>query len=241
MSFFGKLDFNELSEVDRAIYQYMSSNSDKIAFMRVRDIANESHTSASSVMRFIRKLGYSSFTEFRAESKIKDGTVIDQSFGEDISNDKYFPKDIRTKLVQVAELMLPAENIVFFGIGSSGSICEYAARRFAILGFNAFAMTDPTYPLRAKLKNTSDNVIVTLSITGKTNEVIEVANGYRYDGDYTTVAITSDPSSSLANMSEYLLDYNVKVKRMNRHEDLTSQIPCIYLIEALSYEIERLL
>ena len=34
MSFFGKIDFNELSDADRSIYHYMSSNSDKIPYMR---------------------------------------------------------------------------------------------------------------------------------------------------------------------------------------------------------------
>ena len=41
MSFFGKIDFNELSETDRAIYHYMSSQSDKIPYMRAREIALE--------------------------------------------------------------------------------------------------------------------------------------------------------------------------------------------------------
>ena len=72
MSFFGKLDFNNLSETERTIYHYMSTNSQKIPFMRVRDIATESHTSSSSVMRFIRKVGYESYTEFRTHFKTSE-------------------------------------------------------------------------------------------------------------------------------------------------------------------------
>ena len=200
MSFFGKIDFNELSETDRAIYHYMSSQSDKIPYMRVREIALESHTSASSVMRFIRKLGYESFT---------------------------------------AERMLECDNIIFYGIGASGSMCEYAARRFATIGFNSYALVDNTYPIFAKLKHTSDNMIVVLSITGTTTEIIEVVNGFRNNPDFTTVAITSDANSTLGRMSDYVLDYSVDVKRINKYEDLTTQIPCLFLVEALSETVRQ--
>ncbi|MGO3169783.1 MAG: MurR/RpiR family transcriptional regulator [Bavariicoccus seileri] len=238
MSFFGKLDFNELSEVDRSIYHYMSSNSDKIPFMRVRDIANESHTSASSVMRFIRKLGYSSFTEFRAEFKSESyGNNISKFDRRQLLDLNNYATDIKVRIRQIAEKIITCENIIFFGIGASGSVCEYAARRFASLGFNSFALTDPTFPLHSKLKNTSENVIVTLSVTGNTTELVEIINGFRNETDYTTVVITSNINSSLSSMSNYILSYNVEVRRLNHHEDMTSQIPCINLIEMLADEV----
>ncbi|WP_192986159.1 MurR/RpiR family transcriptional regulator [Carnobacterium mobile] len=244
MSFFGRINFNDLSEVDRAIYHYMSENSDKIPYMRVRDIANESHTSASSVMRFIRKIGYESFTEFKshfkAETKQNEEGEEDFSAGGLLLARENFAKDIESKMRIIAKLILNAENIVFFGMGASGAICEYAARRLATVGYNSFALVDPTYPIFSKLKNTSENILITLSVSGKTTEVVEVVNGFKNRDDFTTICITSDTNSSLANMSNYTLSYYTKIQRIHQHEDLSTQIPCIYIIESLISEVQKL-
>jgi DNA-binding MurR/RpiR family transcriptional regulator len=121
MSFFGKIDFNELSETDRAIYHYMSSQSDKIPYMRVREIALESHTSASSVMRFIRKLGYESFTEFRTQFKVPELDAVSFYSSMNVLNAEHFPRDIEGKIRRIAERMLECDNIIFYGIGASGN------------------------------------------------------------------------------------------------------------------------
>lgn len=240
MSFFGKIDFNELSETDRAIYHFMSSNSDKIPYMRVRDIAKESHTSASSVMRFIRKIGYESFTEFRTQFKVPTTDQEDLLAGKEALERQYFPKNIEATIWQIAEKILESENIIFFGMGVSGSMCDYAARRFATVGCNSFALTDPTYPISGKLFNTTDNVFITLSITGMTTEIVEVVNGFRNRGDYTIVAITGDVNSTLAQMSDHVLSYQTTVKRIHHYEDLTTQIPAVFLIESLAEAVYRL-
>lgn len=201
--------------------------------MRVRDIAIESHTSASSVMRFVRKIGFSSFTEFRTHFSSPKLEATNLFKGLEVLQKENFPPDLEYRIKQVVEQILKCENLIFFGMGASGSICEYAARRFATIGFNSFALIDVTYPIIAKLRNTSDNVLITLSVSGKTNEVVELVNTFKNQADFTTIAITSDPQSTVAKLSDYILDYRVDIRRIHKHEDLTSQIPCIFLIEAI--------
>ncbi|MCM6881152.1 MurR/RpiR family transcriptional regulator [Enterococcus italicus] len=234
MSFFGNIDFNQLSDTDRSIYHFMSSSSDRIPYMRVRDIANESHTSASSVMRFIRKLGYQSFTEFRTQFKAPTSQKSSLFGTLNLLKEENFPRDLDTKLTKVSEKLMSAENVIFFGIGASGTICEYAARRFAILGLNTYALVDPTYPIFAKLENTSESVIIVLSVTGRTTEMVEMVSGFCNKDDFFVVSITGDQSSTLAQMSDIVLDYKTVVHRIHQYEDLTSQLPSVFLVEALS-------
>ena len=82
-------------------------------------------------------------------------------------------------------------------------------------------------------------MLITLSVTGMTTEIVEVVNGFRNNPDFTTVAITSDANSTLGRMCDFVLDYNIEVQRMNKHEDLTSQIPCLFLVEALSEVVRQ--
>lgn len=243
MSLFGKIDFNSLSETDRAIYQYLNSHGDKAFYMRVRELADASHTSASSVMRFIRKMGFESYAQFRASLKSQstaEETVDTFSQGTLLLDPKNFPKDMGQRLKVVANLIYEAENIIFFGMGASGSLCEYAARRMATIGYNSFALTDPTYPIAQKLRNTFQNVIIVLSITGKTTELVETVNNFKNHDDYTTVAITSNEQSLLAALCQYTLSYQVQVRHFDTFNDLTSQIPAMYLLESLIGEVEKL-
>lgn len=65
MAFFGFKDIDKLSEVDLAVYRYIVDHDEQVPYMRVRDLATGAHVSNSSVMRFIHKIGYSSFPEFK--------------------------------------------------------------------------------------------------------------------------------------------------------------------------------
>lgn len=239
MSFFSQIDLNTLTEVDRAIYQFLQSRSDKISYMRVREVANESHTSASSVMRFIRKMGYESFSEFKKDFQVADKQAGLDYYGPEVLSADHFPDELSAKLEQIAELILPAENVIFCGVGASGNISDYAARRLATIGFNTFAFTDFTYPVASKLKNTADNVLILLSVSGTTNEVVEVANTFQDIPDCVTVAVTSQPSSTLALMTDYLLDYKVAIQKFNKHTDYTSQLPVLYLMELLIDQVKE--
>jgi len=240
MSFFKNIKFDELSEVDKSIYNYLANNINKVIFMRVRDVAQASHTSPSSVMRFVRHLGYESFPEFRLSFKADSSELPSEALGENILSQDNFPHDLDEKLEKVAELVMNSENIVFFGVGTSSYTAEYAARLFAMLGFNTTAFTDSTYPVFQKLENTSDNIFVVLSITGNTSEIIEIMNGVKNSPDYTSVAITADAASQLAYMCRHVLNYSVRIRREKRYQDFTSQIPAMYMIERLLAKVQGL-
>ena len=240
MSFFENVDLAQLSETDRYIYGYLADNSSKVPYMRIREIAAGSHTSSASVMRFIHKIGYASFVEFRTNLKqVTQEKEVSFDFSNRLASlsQAIFPQNIEMKLEIVADLITDAENIMFLGMGASGAICEYAARRLATLGYNAFAMSDPTYPVAQKLKHTANNIIIILSVSGTTSEVIEVVNTFKNKDDFTIITITSDEVSLLAQMSNYVLGYQTNRVRVNTYNDMSSQIQSVFLIEALTQKI----
>ncbi|WP_423188975.1 MurR/RpiR family transcriptional regulator [Alkalibacterium sp. f15] len=240
MTYFNQIDFNELTDVDQSIYGYISNNIEKVPYMRVREIAKESHTSSSSVMRFIRKIGFDSYNEFKYSFKETNSEPETVSQRQEILGVNNFSNDVYEVMEQVARLILQAENIVFFGMGSSGAMCDYAARRLATIGFNAHSLTDPTFPLYQKLKNTADNIVIVLSITGNTVEVVEAVNGYKNLDDFKIVAITSDKTSNIASMADYILAYRVEMIHLFHFNDMTSQLPTVFLIEELIDKVKNL-
>ena len=65
MALFEQLNLNKLSAVEQEIYRFIVNHLEKIPYMRVRDIADDAHVSSTSVFRFIQKVGFQSFPEFR--------------------------------------------------------------------------------------------------------------------------------------------------------------------------------
>lgn len=232
MALFEYKDFSTLSDIDLTIYRYISENSEKVIYMRVRDIAQNAHVSNSSVMRFVHKMGFSSFPEMKAYLQniaTNDSPLPPLKF----INEKNFPKDISNRLQIVADLLYQADNIILFGIGSSAFLAEYGARQLASIGFNASSVTDPFYPLDSRLQNTSNTVLICISGSGTTSEVLDFLNGVANNDDVKIVAITGNETSPLARMSDYSLCYVEPDYRIHYYFDLSSKMPSLYLIEAL--------
>ena len=77
------------------------------------------------------------------------------------------------------------------------------------------------------------SAIICFSVSGETTELIELLNNFTNDEDTTLISITGHINSTISRMSRYSLTYHEKEYRINRYYDLSSQIPAMYIIEAL--------
>ena len=59
--------FNEL---ETSIYNYITQNSEKVVYMRIRELADETHVSTASILRFCRKVNCEGFSEFKVKLKM---------------------------------------------------------------------------------------------------------------------------------------------------------------------------
>jgi len=245
MGFFGFKNFDQLTETELTIYRFVANDIEKTAYMRVRDIAKEAHVSNTSVMRFVHKLGFNSFTEFKVSlhsAKLdQQKEQSDQSLSLHFITKENFPQDIYEKLMVVADKIINADMVIYVGMGSSAALAEYASRQTAAIGINSFCIKDPFYPLSAQLQNTTNNVLITFSVSGRTPEIIGLLNDFVNNIDNTLVSITGNLESSLAKMCHYNLSYKTNEERIHHFYDMTTQVPATYLIENLLLRVRHLL
>lgn len=62
--------FNEL---ETSLYNYICQNGEKVAYMRIRELADETHVSTATILRFCRKLNCEGFSEFKVMLKMHLG------------------------------------------------------------------------------------------------------------------------------------------------------------------------
>lgn len=234
MSFFGNVDFQKLTNTEKAIYTYLRNNLDKIQYLHIRDIALEAHAGTSSVMRLVHKLGFSSYIDFKESIKKQSHQDKQQKSLFPIFCEEDFSEDLAERLEELADKVLLADQVIFTGVGASGVMCDYAARRFAGIGVNTFSFSDFTFPIASKLKNTANNLVIAISISGETGEVVEIVNNLSANKDVTIVTITPNESSTLAQLSDFVFSYRAKEHRVELHFDMSTQLPAVFLIEQLS-------
>lgn len=253
MSVFDKQDVNSFSSVEVEIYKYIVNNLDKVIFMRVRDIALNANVSSTSVFRFIKKLGFSSFPEFKLylksnlSNKTNQETTTALTLSQRMSDltARNFHPDIEYQLEQAAKKILDADCILFLGMGASGSIADYASRKFANLDYFSLVIQDLTYPISSILKENLNSIVISLSVSGETKELTEAVAGIQKKSNVFTYGITAGKNSSLSRVCDYPIEYVIEEERKNIFFDLSSQMPVVLILETIfgyvyQYKLEQL-
>ncbi|WP_409300747.1 MurR/RpiR family transcriptional regulator [Peribacillus sp. SCS-155] len=230
--------FNEL---ETSLYNYIIQNRDKVAYMRIRELADETHVSTASILRFCRKFHCEGFSEFKTKLKIhiqqNKNTIIKSP---NHSLIEFFERTINgsldEKIRKAASLIKKAENVIFIGIGSSGILAEYGARYFSSLGTFSLYIKDPHFPIHSKLRNNS--VTIALSVSGENNFTVTHLHSLKQEGS-RIISITNNKLSTIAKISDINIPYYV-TEEFYEEANITTQVPVVYILESLAREIYKL-
>lgn len=236
---FNEEKIKSFSTTDMRIYNNILKHSIQFPYMSIRELADEIPTSTASIMRFVKRMGYDSFPELKYAYKKGEKEVslyMVNDLDETIDCLKKFNTPYYQDLFkEIAYILGDANMIIFDGMGDSAKIAEYAARRFSINGFFSAALTDPYQ--RVSMDGTGI-VVVMLSVSGNTPELIRKANDYKAAGS-TLITITASDDNTLAKMSDHNISYyvnDVRTEEMSR----TTQVPALSIIEILSNTTQRI-
>jgi DNA-binding MurR/RpiR family transcriptional regulator len=230
--------FNEL---EMSLYNYISQNSEKVAYMRIRELADETHVSTATILRFCRKLNCEGFSEFKVKLKMhvkqdKKPTVKSSQHSIVEFFERTLNGDLEEKIREAAKLVSTADNVIFIGIGSSGILAEYGARYFSSLGKFSLYIKDPHFPIHSKLMVNS--VTIALSVSGDNPFTITHLHQLKQEGS-KIVSITNHKLSTIAKISDFNIPYYVTEEYLEE-SNITTQVPVIYILETMAREIHQL-
>lgn len=232
-------EIQKYNETDICIYKYIVSNIDKVRYMTIRELAKAIHISTSTILRFCNKNnfeGYSDFKEALKKEIVLQNTYPPMEELQELSdffaraNSSAFEK----KLLFAVDAIRNADLTIFVGMGSSGTLAKYGARYFANMGHFAVGLEDTLYPITTfQWKNT---VVIALSESGEIDRLIEAIHQFKQK-QCTILSITNSSASTLAKMSDWNFSYHLSTKRINGRYNGTTQIPVIFIVEALAKRI----
>lgn len=244
MKLFTTHQMQEFSDLDYSIYNFVIANPEKIAYMTIRELADEAHVSTASIARFCQKLGCDGYSEFKVKFKIQSEATKKMTFSNDLTSVEVFLNRMREasyelEIHEVAQVLADAKSLIFVGTGNSGIMAEYASRYFSSVGKFALHVINPMFQL--SVDNPKDTVFVFLSIEGELGTLIDNLTKLKAYKS-TIVSITNSKKSTLANMSDYNLscyvqrEHNKNTSFQNK-VDVTTQVPVMLLLETLAKEV----
>ena len=240
MELFTPQQIGSLNELELLVYKYTIEHPNTVPFMRIRELAAEAHVSTTTVLHFCKKMGCDGYAQFKWKLKEQAGTDQDTRLPDTLTELQNFLRRTSTPeydaaLDEAAGMIARAERVFLVGIGNSGSMAEYGARYLSNLGKFALGVTDPFYPITVTPNTTIAAVI--LSVSGETKQVLHLARQLK-EKNASLIAITCSDQSSAAKLADITLPYYSSVHRVTTESyDLTSQMPAIYLLEALARRV----
>lgn len=238
---FTQEEIASFNELETSLYNYITKNREKVAFMRIRELAGETHMSTSTILRFCRKVNCEGFSEFKVRLKMH----LEEEKSTDLKNAQYtvseffertLKGDIERNIKNAAALINAADTVIFIGIGSSGILAEYGARYFSSLGKFSMYIKDPYFPIHSNMRNNS--VTIALSVSGENNFTVTHLNQLKQEGS-TIISITNHKHSTIAKISDVNISYYV-TEEWYENANITTQVPVMYTLESMAREIYAL-
>lgn len=203
----------------------------------VAEIAERAEVSQPTVIRFCRSLGYKGLPEF----KLALSASMSQSglpyVHEELNTDDHMGAIMEKVLGNTAAALLGARRILkeddlenaiamftharrieFYGVGNSGIVAQDAQHKFFRFGISTVAYSDTHIQLMAASVLTEQDVVVVISNSGSSIEVLDAVSIAKENGAHI-ITITR-PDSPLAQLANCVLPVAVQ-------EDSTRYTPMI--------------
>lgn len=252
-----KQNYDKFTDREKLIADYLLLENIKIVDMSAKEIAEATKTSAPTVVRFAKKLGFSSLNEMKIKLSI--------SLNEKKSNGEfeYLDKDLSTRSIvngvkssihsiidetvdliseeeldKAVELLTNAKTIYIFSVGVSSLVGLDFYYKLSRINKRCIVHEDTHLQVTSSVLMQESDVAVVISYSGETKEVLLCAKNAR-ENNVPVIAITK---ASIDNKLESFSDISLHVpyvEKSLREGAMTSRISQLAIIDMLFLGMAR--
>ncbi len=234
-----QLKYQQLSAKEKEIADYVIRHRSSIQNINIRDLSTLTQASMSTITRFCRKVGFSSFVDFkinlnREAAQPRDNmNVFAQTqhiYNEMISATAEM---IQPELVQqVVRQIMKARRVYVYGIGSSGLSALEFKYRLMRMNITIDAISDSHMMLMNAALTDKQDVVIGLSNSGHTDEVTTALTTARSRGAYI-IGITNFDHTPFTETTNLCL-FTPGLQRVGDVQFVNSQLAIIYVLDMIS-------
>ena len=235
-----------LTATDKKIEEFISKHSDVALSSSIHVLADEIGVSSSSISKYIKKIGFRSYSRFKVNLAQQNSQSIDEQIDKDDSIKTIQSKLIKTitrsyemtvelidddTLDRVINLIKNANRIYTFGVGASGMVCNDIYFKLSRIGKNIVYHTDSHIQLASLSNATEKDLVIGVSYSANTREVFAAFEIAKQRG-IPTVSITGQGNGNLDALSTYCLKVPRHEKSI-RSAAITSRNDSLFLVDLL--------
>ena len=210
-----------LPPAEQRVAKLLLLDARSFASLPVSELADRSHVSKPTVVRFCRSVGYDGLADFKLKlaGSVNEGVpFVHRAVDED---DK--PQDVIVKVVDnavaallhyrndaaghaferaidaLADSARHGRRIEFYGVGNSGIVAQDAQHKFFRLGVNTVATSDGHVQLMSATMLQPGDCAVIISNSGRSRDLLDAAEIARKKG--ATIIIITASASPLAQLA----------------------------------------
>ncbi|MBR4910324.1 MAG: MurR/RpiR family transcriptional regulator [Clostridia bacterium] len=216
-----RFEYKNFGPSEKKVADYILKNEQEVTSLSISELAQLSGSTAATIVRFSRKLGFEGFTDMRiglagemiSTSSISSKITKDDSCFEifnkrinDISVSLWNTESVLDpkQLNLAANTIMKANRIVIFGLGNSAAIAQDAAHKFLRLGLNAQACCDNHMQAIIASHLDRQSVAIGISHSGASTDIIEALQLSKI-GNAKTICITNFANSPIVRNSDICL------------------------------------
>lgn len=252
------IHYTNFTKAEQKVADFVLKEPNQILYTSITDFAELCGVGDTSVFRLCKKLGFNGYQEFKMfvaqnsqgdndGSKELDGSVLSGDPLEAVCKkvldlnisalNETFSMLEQETLGRAVQMLLDAQRIHFFGIGSSGNTALEARGKFMRITAKVDCQSDIHYQTMAASLMTPQDVGIIFSFSGSTKDMIEIAKLVKASGAQL-ICVTRYPKSPVAQHADLVL-LSGAMEGPLQGGSLSAKMAQLYLLDILYYEFFR--
>jgi len=239
---------DDLRSSEKKVAAYVLKNPETVTTLSITDLAEEVGTSEPTVIRFCRKLGLKGFMDLKLSlaRDLPSSQYIHESVHESDTLPRIFNKMLNAAreafnetmntmdlelLEKASQALASAQRIEFYGVGGSGAVAQDAHHKFFRRGIPCLAYSDPHMQAMSAALLGPGDVVVAISHTGSTKDIIDSAAIARERGA-TVIGIVGRERSPMSRICDITIPVHSPEAAL-RLAPMTSRLVQLAIIDVL--------
>jgi len=238
-----------LNKSESKVAKVILTDPDAATQSSIATLAKRANVSEPSVNRFCKRFNAVGFPDFKlklAMSLASGIRFVNRNVDPEDDVTSYTPKIIDStinnlslvrdsisheRVNQVVDKLIQAKRIYFFGLGASGTVARDAENKFFRFNLPVSSHDDVLMQRMLASTGTTGDVFFIISHTGRTKEIVKIAEIARNNGS-TVIGLTAS-NSPLAGLCSLALDVDVP-ENTDEYMPMSSRIVHLVVLDVLA-------
>ncbi|MBY0411568.1 MAG: SIS domain-containing protein [Burkholderiaceae bacterium] len=248
-----KASLSSLAPAEQRVGRLVLLDPRAFARLLVRELAERSHVSKPTVIRFCRSMGYDGLADFKlklagsvsegvpfihrsVDADDKTGDVLVKVIDNAVAAFLQYRNAASTAALEraadaIAAAWSAGQRVEFYGVGNSGIVAQDAQHKFFRLGVTSLAYSDGHMQVMSATLLRPGDCAVVISNSGRTRDLMDAADIARKNGAITIVITAS--GSPLANSCQIHLAAD-HPEGYDRYSPMVSRLMHLLIIDVLA-------